>query len=247
MSATHLPAIAARKNLLLASFPAEALDRVIAEGELYPLSMKQEVHMPGERIEYVHFPLSSVVSLLAEADGDQVEVATVGPEGMVGLPVFLGTGESATVARVQIPGDAIRLKADALRGLVADFDEVASLLGRYTQAIFSLISQSVACNRLHEVEARCARWLLISRDRVGESTFPVTQQFLAQMLGVRRASVTVAAGLLQRAGLISYTRGKVTILDPEGLEGAACACYRIVADRYERLLPRAPRPELEAG
>lgn len=247
MSVTDQRDIAARKNRLLASFPAQALERVLAEGELCTLGMKQELHVPDGSIESVYFPLNCVVSLLASADGDQVEVATVGPEGIVGVPVFLGSGSASTLARVQIPGQAIRLDAGALRTMAREDSGVASVLGRYTQALLALISQSVACNRLHEVEARCARWLLITRDRVGEATFPVTQQFLAEMLGVRRASVTVAAGLLQRAGLIGYTRGKVTILDPQGLEEAACACYRLVADRYQRLLPLPAAAGAEGG
>ena len=232
-----MPAIHAYRNRLLASFPPDAFDRIVEGSEICALTLREQIHAPDAPIDHVHFPIDAVISLLSGAGKNRVEVATVGCEGMVGVPVFLGGVESPTYAVAQVPGRSLRVPGALLREVVDASVEVRSLLGGYTQALLGLISQSVACNRLHPVDARCARWLLITRDRVGGPSFPVTQQFLAQMLGVRRASVTVAAGELQRRGLIRYSRGKVTILDEPGLEGAACECYRVVAERYRRLLP----------
>lgn len=169
-------------------------------------------------------------------NGEAVEVATVGNEGMVGLPVFL---EAATIpgkAFAQIPGEAWRMSADTFKEQVSPGTPLHELLQRYTQALFNLISQSTACNRLHTVEERACRWLLMTHDRVGSDSFPLTQEFLAQMLGVRRPTVSTVASILQRAGFISYSRGKITILDREGLESASCECYEIIRAEFERLV-----------
>lgn len=233
------PGSIAAKNRLLASFPPDARQRLLQGGEVRAMELKDALLAPDAEIEHVHFPLTSVVSLLAEAGRNRIEVATVGSEGLVGVPVFLGGTRSPHHAVVQVPGSTLQVPGALLRAVSEEHPEVREGLGRYTQAMMALMGQSVACNRLHPVEARCARWLLITRDRAGSASFPVTQQFLSQMLGVRRASATVAAGVLQRQGLIRYSRGKVTILDEPGLEAAACECYRVVADRYRQLLPWA--------
>ncbi|OWY64040.1 hypothetical protein B7486_49525 [cyanobacterium TDX16] len=169
-------------------------------------------------------------------DGGVVEAATVGNEGMVGLPVFLEADTIPSQAIVQIPGDALRMKADAFKAWVDQSQPLQNLLKRYTQVMFNSIMQTAACNRRHEIEQRCCRWLLMTHDRVGSDNFPLTQEFLAQMLGVRRPSVSVVASILQKAGLIRYSRGKIIILDRPGLESATCECYPVIKQEFDRLL-----------
>ncbi|HEU4561941.1 MAG TPA: Crp/Fnr family transcriptional regulator [Longimicrobium sp.] len=175
-------------------------------------------------------------------DGSAVETATIGNEGLVGVPVFLGAMQMAGQAFAQVPGEAYRLPAGALREEVRRGSALATLLGRYTQALFTLVAQSSACNRKHAVEQRCARWLLMTHDRVPGDTFELTQHFLSQMLGVRRATVNEAAAALQERGLIDYTRGRITIIDRAGLEAAACACYAIIRNEFARMLEGRETP-----
>src|SRR5262249_23637303 len=189
-------------------------------------------------IEHVYFPLSGVMSLVVQmADNATVEVGTIGNEGMVGTPVLLGVDRSPTKAFCQVPGECLRMSiAEFKQEIEAEDGVFRRLLNRYAQALINQISQSVGCNHLHSVEERTCRWLLMTHDRVGKDEFLLTQEFLAQMLGVRRSSVTVAAGLLEKAGLITYKRGRIRVLDRERLEQASCECYRIVSREYERLL-----------
>jgi CRP-like cAMP-binding protein len=170
-------------------------------------------------------------------DGGPIELATVGNEGVVGVPVFLGASSTNARGFVQIPGEYQRLPARAFRQAIDNGGQLHGLVQRYSQALFTQIAQNVACNRAHPVEQRCARWLLQTADRVGKEEFPLTQEFLGQMLGVRRATVNAAARALHDAGLITYRRGLITILDRAGLEAASCECYAIVAREFERLTP----------
>ncbi len=170
------------------------------------------------------------------ADGAMVEVGTIGREGMTGLPVLHGAESSPLFTFAQIPGDHARLPVAAFREAVAPGTALHGLLQRFAQAYYVLTAQGAGCNRLHPAEERCARWLLLTHDRVGADTFPLSHEFLGYMLGVRRASVSVAMGILQRVGLISYHRGVVTVLDRPGLEEAACECYAIIQGQFERLL-----------
>ena len=170
------------------------------------------------------------------ADGATVEVGTIGREGFVGLPAFHGAERSPLETFVQIPGAFARLPLAPFRAAAAPGTALHALLQRFAQAYYVLTAQSAGCNRLHPVEERCARWLLLTQDRAGAATFPLTHEFLGYMLGVRRASVTLAAGALQRAGLIAYHRGVITVLDRPGLEAAACECYAIIRGHFERLL-----------
>jgi len=170
------------------------------------------------------------------SDGTAVETATVGNEGMVGLPVFHGVDRTAAQAFCQIPGDAFRVSTAAFRGELQYRGALGTLLGRYAEALFTQVAQSSACNRVHPMRERCARWLLTTHDRVGEDEFPLTHRFLAQMLGVRRATVTEAAGSLQAAGLIEYRMGTLRIRDRRGLESAACECYAIIRRAFGHLL-----------
>ncbi|MDZ4876468.1 MAG: hypothetical protein CLLPBCKN_005888 [Chroococcidiopsis cubana SAG 39.79] len=225
------------ENQLLASLPREEYERLVANMELVPLTFKQVLYAPNESIQYVYFPKSGVVSLLTlMEDGTAVEVGTVGNEGMVGLPVFLGSNKIPGQALAQIPGEAWRMRVDVFKDKVIPGSALHDLLQRYTQALFNLISQIAACNRIHSVEERFCRWLLMTQDRVGSDEFPLTQEFLSQMLGVRRPTVSLSASVLQKAGLIRYVRGKMTILDREGLEASSCECYMIIKSEFERLL-----------
>jgi len=225
------------KNRLLTALPKEEYERLQPHLELVSMSLKQVIYEPNEPLRHVYFPKNGVISLLTVMeDGNAVEVATVGNEGMVGLPVFLRAKTIPGLAFSQVPGDALRMKADVFQREVTPSSPLYNLLQRYTQAVFNQISQSAACNRLHSIEERFCRWMLMTQDRVGANQFPLTQEFLAQMLGVRRASVSVVAAMIQKAGLISYNRGKMTIVDREGLENVSCECYAIINAEFERLL-----------
>jgi CRP-like cAMP-binding protein len=227
---------AAVENRLLAALPGSAYERLLPALEPVSLSLRQTIYEAEQPIEYVYFVRVGVISMVSVMqDGTIIEVATVGNEGMVGLPVFLGADTIAMHAFVQIPGAAMRMKATALREEVRNGGALAALLQRYTQALLIQIAQGAACNRVHSIEERCARWLLMTHDRVGADEFPLTQKFLSQMLGARRASVNRAARVLQQAGFIRYRRGQITILDREGLESAACECYTVIKREYERL------------
>lgn len=226
-------------NRILDALPSgdfEALSRLL---EHVDLGLRDYVYRRGEPIEFVHFPVNCVISLVTEMeDGRAVEIATVGCEGMVGIPVFLQAAyTSAHESFSQVPGTSWQMRAEAFTALANQGGVLQALLQRYTQALFSQISQSSACNRLHTVEQRCARWLLQTHDRVTGDEFLLTQEFLAQMLGVQRSSVNGVANTLQDQGVIRYSRGRVTVVDRKGLEGVACECYRIIADEFARLIP----------
>jgi CRP-like cAMP-binding protein len=225
------------KNQLLSALPTEEYKCLLPNLEFVPLNFKQIIYTPDEPIKYVYFPNSGIISLVnITEDGRTVEAGMVGNEGMAGIPVFLGTDRMPSQAISQVVGDAVRMKADVFKREVTPGTSLYNLLLRYTQALLSQISQSVACNCLHPVEGRCSRWLLMCHDRVKSDQFILTQELISQMLGVRRASVSEVAATLQKAGLIRYSRGKITILDREGLESSACECYRVVKEEFERLL-----------
>lgn len=197
----------------------------------------------GVEFPYVYFPLDAVLSMLTVVgDGRAVEFATVGREGMSGSSETLtGAGTPMRVI-AQVPGSTVRITARALRDLAKANAEALRLLLRYNQSVLVQAAQIAACNRLHPVEERCARWLLMTHDRVTRDEFMLTQEFLSQMLGVRRARVNVAAGILQRAGLIRYSRGRIRLADRAGLEAAACECYSVVRAEYDRLASGPVRP-----
>jgi CRP-like cAMP-binding protein len=226
-----------RANRLLAALPAAEYERLLPYLESVHMEIKFPLYEPDVPIEYVYFPIAGVASILAVmADGTLVEVGTIGNEGMVGIPVFLGTDRTNGVAFWQVPGAAMRMKADVLRAEIRRGGPLVTLLQRYTQTLFVMLAQHTACNRIHPINERCARWLLMCHDRVGEDQFQLTQEFLGEMLGVRRASVNMVMQTLQNAGYIQYARGVITVLDRAGLESAACECYRIIRDEYDRLL-----------
>ncbi len=223
-------------NRLLDALPDGELERLRPDLEPVPLGLKEVLIEPDGPIGHVWFPVDGVCSLVATMeDGRAVEVGTIGNEGMVGLPVFLGRDTVPLTTFCQVPGRAVRMRSEALRTEVGPGDRLHGLLQRFTEATFVFAAQSSACNRLHSVEQRASRWLLHTHDRVGRDEFPLTQEFLAEMLGVRRASVSGVAGDLQRAGLISYSRGAVRVLDRGGLEGRGCECYGIIREEFDRL------------
>lgn len=223
-------------NRLLASLPPEEFERLRPCLETVSLDLKVKLYQPSEAIEFVYFPLSGVYSLLSLApEGELIEIATVGNEGMVGLPAFLGVNQVPGVAMVQVSGDSLRMRVEDFRALVTPNTTLYELLHRYTQALFNFISQTAVCNRLHVIEQRCCRWLLLTHDRVGADEFPFTHEFLAQMLGVRRAGVSEVAARLQNAGLISYRYGKISIQDRVGLEAASCQCYTLIKAEFQHI------------
>ncbi len=192
---------------------------------------------PHQKTEYVYFPYNCVVSIInTVSGGSTVEVGTIGNEGMAGLQIFLDADAVPSRTLVQVAGEMARLRADKFRELADRSAGCRKFLNRYTLAFLAQVSQTATCNRAHTIDERCARWLLMTHDRVTSDTFNLTHEFLAFMLGVRRAGVTVAAGILQKAGLITYKRGNITVLDRKGLEEASCDCYQIVRTEFERLL-----------
>ena len=222
-------------NRVLASIPAKSYKRLHAQLEPVTVEFGQVLYEPGKAIRYVYFPINCLISLLTAVDKRRsLEVGMVGNEGMAGMPFILGMGVSGVRALVQGGGDALCMAAAPFR---IEFDRNPPLqdaLYRYTYALMAQISQTAACNRFHEVEARLARWLLMTRDRVGSDEFPLTHEFLAHMLGVRREGVTEAATALKRRKLINYSRGKIAILDAKGLTASSCSCYQIVKTVFAR-------------
>jgi CRP-like cAMP-binding protein len=238
MPRSRAPQSVPSANRLLARLPPREFGRVSRRLELVPLTSRTVLHASDQDIDYVYFPTSCIVSLLSRADGPtgSIEVGVVGQEGMAGLPAFLRVGRSGLRSIVQVSGEALRLHADEVHRLAGPRSALHALLLRYTHALLSQVAQGVACNSLHSVEKRLCRWLLAMQDRSGLASFSLTHEFLAGMLGVRRASVTEAARRLRRAGLIRYGGGRLTVEDRSGLEAAACGCYRLVQAEMERML-----------
>jgi CRP-like cAMP-binding protein len=216
-------------NTILLSLSSKESKEVVPKLEFVRLKLHQVLHEAGDTIESGYFVNSGVISVLAvQPSGKSVEVGLIGKEGFVGLPLLVGYHTSPTRIVTQADGTAYRCSAEDLKELLRQCPELAQQLNRFGQRLAMQTTQIAACNRLHGVEERLARWILMSQDRILLDHLPLTQEFLGHMLGARRASVTVSAGILQRAGLISYTRGSVTILDRKKLEDAACECYGIV-------------------
>ena len=216
-------------NSILLSLPAAERAQVFPKLEMVRLKLHQVVHEAGETIKSGYFVNTGLMSLLAvQPDGKTVEVGLIGNEGFVGLPLLVGYRSSPNRVVTQGDGDAYRCDAAMLTELVRTCPVLHQQLHRFGHRLAMQTMQIAACNRLHDVEERLARWILMTQDRIGSDQLPLTQEFLSHMLGTRRSSVTVAAGLLQRAGLISYTRGNITVLNRKRLEEAACDCYVIV-------------------
>jgi len=227
------------KNRLLAALPQAELQRWRPQLEPVEMPLGQVLYEPGSVLSHVYFPTTAIVSLLyVLEDGASAEIAVVGNEGVVGISLFMGGGESTpSRAVVQSAGQGLRLSAQAIK---LEFERVGPamhLLLRYTHALITQMGQTAACNRHHSLEQQLCRWLLLSLDRLQGSELVMTQELIANMLGVRREGATEAAHKLQKSGLIRYSRGRFTVLDRTGLEGRTCECYAVVKREYERLLP----------
>ena len=216
-------------NRLLATLPKNEYKRLLPKLKTVSLVLGEALYVPGAVIKYVYFPNDSIISLISElSDTSGLEVGMVGNEGMVGLAVFMGVSSSSTRAMVQGSGTAMRMSSAAIRSEATRLGSLHQLLHRYSHSLLNQVSQSSTCNRFHLVDARLARWLLMTNDRLGEKKFPLTQEFLSSMLGVRREGVSKAAGVLQAGKLIRYSRGVITILNRRGLEAKSCQCYAII-------------------
>jgi CRP-like cAMP-binding protein len=219
---------------MLAALPRKQYRHVLAGLESVALAFGEVLYEPGERIRHVYFPNDSLVSLLTPVEGHlALEVGMVGREGMVGIPLYLGSDVSPVRALVQGAGAAMRMKSARFCREIRKIPQLQQEVSRYTGALMAQITQTAVCNRFHVVEARLARWLLMTRDRVRSDEFRLTHAFLGHMLGVRRVGVTKAARALQARRLIAYSRGKIRILDQEGLEAACCSCYELVKDMHD--------------
>ena len=228
---------ASSQNRLLAAIPSEELQRLAPHFQTVPLVFRETLFEAGDPIEFVYFPLSGMISLIASTgSGRSIEVGIVGKDGLTGVPIVLDDDISFIRGVVQAEGSALKLSATTLKDELRRDGALRSVLLRYSRFALAQATQSVICNRLHSLDQRCARWLLSIRDRVGADTFPMTHEFLSYFLGVRRAGVTLAALDFQRAGLIRYARGALTILDADGLEASACECHRVLEKEHARLL-----------
>jgi CRP-like cAMP-binding protein len=224
-------------NRLLDALPSDVREDLRPYLETVSLAANQPIHEPGATATHVFFPTSGLISLVATmTEGDSVEIGMIGREGMFNVAAFLGDDTPSQRAMVQLAGSALRMPTRWLRQKVRENASMSELLLRYAQVTLSTAAQTAACNRLHLLEQRCARWLLSARDRAEGDQFPMTQEFLAMMLGVRRPGVTVAAQSLQAAGTITYNHGTITIIDRAGLEAASCECYRFIQTEFNRLL-----------
>lgn len=231
-----------QQNHLLAALPAGDFERLAPHLELIPLKLGEVLYEPGVQLRYVYFPTTSIVSLLyVMEDGASAEIAIVGNEGILGISLFMGGETTPSRAVVQSAGYGYRLKAQLLKDEFQRFGPMLHLLLRYTQALITQMAQTAVCNRHHSVDQQLCRWLLLSLDRLASNELSMTQELIANMLGVRREGVTEAAGKLQDAGLISYRRGRITVLDRPGLEARSCECYQVVKKELDRLLPYAAR------
>ncbi|WP_373527295.1 Crp/Fnr family transcriptional regulator [Nostoc sp.] len=228
-------------NKLLAALPANDYKRLVPHLKLVQLPVNQVIYKATEPITHIYFPDQGMVSIVnTMEDGSTVEVGIVSNEGMVGIPVILGDGITITTAFVQVSGTALQIDADVLKAELNRGGAIQTLLLRYVQAVYAELAQGAACNRLHTLEERLARWLLTVSERLESEDFLLTQEFISQMLGVRRSGVTVAASTLSRAGMISYQRGHIKILNREDLEATSCECYRVIQNEFTRLLGFLP-------
>jgi CRP-like cAMP-binding protein len=223
------------RNLILLGLPADEYSEVFKKIEFVDLPTHSVLHEAGERIKYAYFVNSGLASVLnVLSDGKSVEVGLAGNEGFVGLALVVGFSTGSTRVIMQVAGSAYRIAASDFAKVLSGCTKLEKTLNRYAQQLGMQATHVAACNRLHEVDERLARWLLMSQDRLGEDVVPLTQEFLAHMLGTRRASVTVGAGILQKAGLITYSRGSVKIDDRSGLEDASCECYAAMKRQSEK-------------
>lgn len=234
---TATPRTSFSQNRLLASLPENELQALLTESRLDHLPVGKVLFDAEDVVQRVYFPVSGVISMVTMMmDGSVIELATIGREGICGIPMTVGPGGVAHVRTMsQIVGDSISIPAEFFRRELRKGNRLASLMDQYAQALFMLAGQNAACNRLHTIDQRCARWLLMTHDRVGANQFRLTQEFLAQMLGSRRVSVTQSASSLQQRGAITYQRGVITVVDRNKLEEASCECYDVIDNVFQDL------------
>ncbi len=228
------------RNHLLASLPPAALQRLRPKLTRVALNLRQVIYEPDQPMDAVYFPESGMISLVALLEeGTQAEVGIIGSEGMLGIPLLSGVETPFIESMVQLTGSGLRMGAEDFKHELGANPEFRAILLRYNEALGAQVMQTAACNGRHGLEQRLARWLLMAHDRAEDRQLPLTQDFLAMMLGVHRPSITVTAGILQRAGLIRYAAGRVTVLDRASLEAASCECYSAVRERFEAILGKA--------
>jgi len=229
--------VSPKQNKLLAALPDADYQRIASQLELVSLPLGESIYESGDKIDYIHFPISCILSLLyVMKNGASAEIAVAGSEGLVGIALFMGGGSTPSRAVVQSAGHSYRMKGTTLK---QEFDTSHALqlcLLRYTQALITQMSQTAVCNRHHSVDQQLCRWLLLSLDRLSSNKLEMTQELIANMLGVRREGVTEAAGKLQAQGIIHYSRGHITVLNRSALESQVCECYQVVKTEYDRLL-----------
>ena len=236
--ARHSP----RQNHLLDALPPGDYERIASHLELVPMGLGDVLYESGDKLRYVYFPTTSIISLLyVMEDGASAEIAVVGNEGILGISLFMGGETTPSRAIVQSAGHAFRLRAALLKEEFARYGPTMHLLLRYTQALITQMAQTAVCNRHHSVDQQLCRWLLLSLDRLGSNELSMTQELIANMLGVRREGVTEAAGKLQKLGAIKYSRGRITVLDRAMVEEISCECYQVVKNEFDRLLPYVAR------
>jgi len=234
MSEPHCP----RQNHLLDALPETEFERLLTHLELVTMPLGNVLYESGGRLDYVYFPTTCIISLLyVMENGASAEIAVVGNEGIVGVALFMGGQTMPNRAVVQSAGYAYRLRGPLMQQEFDRYGVLMRLLLRYTQALITQMAQTAVCNRHHSVDQQLCRWLLLSLDRLATDDLVMTQELIANMLGVRREGVTEAAGKLQQAGLIEYRRGHITVLDRPGLEARVCECYQVVKTEFDRLLP----------
>ncbi len=234
---SELTAHLLHQNAILTGLEDFDVAKILKGGTLVDLSLRQQIYLPEEPIRYVFFPLGCVLSVVTRmTDGQQIEIGTIGREGMSAFPLLLGATTTANDSYCQVPGPAIRIRTELFQELCKTSSGFRQLLDRYMQAYVNMLGQLAACNRLHTVYERCARWLLMTHDRVDVVNIPLTHEYLAMMLGTGRSGVTIAAGTLQQAGLIRCARAMITILDRDGLEDASCECYEVAREQFAGLL-----------
>jgi CRP-like cAMP-binding protein len=225
------------RNAMLAGLEKPIAARILKEGVLRNLSLRQQIYEPEQAIREVYFPLACVLSVVTRMkDGQQIEVGTIGREGMSALPLLLGASSTANDCYCQVRGPSVVISVELFRELSSTSRAFRQLLDRYLQSYVNMLGQLAACNRLHSVYERCARWLLMTHDRVNFDAIPLTHEYLAMMLGTGRSGVTIAAGTLQQAGFIRYAHGTITILDRAGLEDATCECYEVAREQFAGVL-----------
>jgi CRP-like cAMP-binding protein len=226
-----------RQNTILHGLEASTTSTLLEQGEFVELSLRQQIYTPEQPIREVYFPFDCVLSVVTQMkDGNQIEVGTIGREGTSAFPLLMGASSTANDCYCQVRGSAAKIPADLFRDLSSTDAGFQQLLDRYLQAYVNMLGQLAACNRLHSVYERCARWLLMTHDRVNSNAIQLTHEYLAMMLGTGRSGVTIAAATLQNAGFIRYAHGVITIVDRPGLEDAACECYEVAREQFGGLL-----------